>query len=111
MWLECMLIVGHRIVLCLLFFFFFKQKTAYEMRISDWSSECALPICSTCLADANGGRSAAAAAIPGRGKISRRMVDRPQPPLWLGRPGGRARQDRARHSRPSCRRLDDPSVA
>src|SRR3546814_7255916 len=24
---------------------FFKQKTAYEMRISDWSSECALPIC------------------------------------------------------------------
>src|SRR3546814_2110424 len=30
------------IVCC--FFFFFKQKTAYEMRISDWSSECALPI-------------------------------------------------------------------
>src|SRR3546814_5935122 len=25
-------------------FFFFKQKTAYELRISDWSSECALPI-------------------------------------------------------------------
>src|SRR3546814_10716551 len=24
--------------------FFFKQKTAYEMRISDWSSGCALPI-------------------------------------------------------------------
>src|SRR3546814_10292299 len=24
--------------------FFFKQKTAYEMRISDWSSTCALPI-------------------------------------------------------------------
>src|SRR3546814_3955300 len=29
------------------FFFFFKQKTAYEMRISDWSSECALPIYGT----------------------------------------------------------------
>src|SRR3546814_7107848 len=28
----------------MLFFFFFKQKTAYEMRISDWSSACALPI-------------------------------------------------------------------
>src|SRR3546814_7147091 len=28
----------------LFFFFFFKQKTAYEMRISDWSSTCALPI-------------------------------------------------------------------
>src|SRR3546814_15217743 len=29
----------------ILFFFFFKQKTAYEMRISDWSQTCALPIC------------------------------------------------------------------
>src|SRR3546814_4726419 len=28
----------------MLLFFFFKQKTAYEMRISDWSSACALPI-------------------------------------------------------------------
>src|SRR3546814_450082 len=26
-------------------FFFFKQKTAYEMRISDWIQTCALPIC------------------------------------------------------------------
>src|SRR3546814_4909021 len=25
--------------LCYIFFFFFKQKTAYEMRISDWSSD------------------------------------------------------------------------
>src|SRR3546814_5128120 len=24
---------------CVIFFFFFKQKTAYEMRISDWSSD------------------------------------------------------------------------
>src|SRR3546814_9986233 len=24
---------------CCIFFFFFKQKTAYEMRISDWSSD------------------------------------------------------------------------
>src|SRR3546814_4359108 len=24
---------------CFVFFFFFKQKTAYEMRISDWSSD------------------------------------------------------------------------
>src|SRR3546814_6102040 len=29
-----------------LFFFFFKQKTAYEMRISDWSSD----VCSSDLA-------------------------------------------------------------
>src|SRR3546814_18804610 len=26
-------------MLCILFVFFFKQKTAYEMRISDWSSD------------------------------------------------------------------------
>src|SRR3546814_4110183 len=29
----------------MILFFFFKQKTAYEMRISDWSSDVALPIC------------------------------------------------------------------
>src|SRR3546814_9908883 len=27
------------VILCFLIFFFFKQKTAYEMRISDWSSD------------------------------------------------------------------------
>src|SRR3546814_4199734 len=26
-------------VMCVIVFFFFKQKTAYEMRISDWSSD------------------------------------------------------------------------
>src|SRR3546814_4266237 len=31
--------------MCSSVFVFFKQKTAYEMRISDWSSTCALPIC------------------------------------------------------------------
>src|SRR3546814_17601098 len=30
----------------MLFFFFFKQKTAYEMRISDWIQTCALPVAS-----------------------------------------------------------------
>src|SRR3546814_5605242 len=35
------------VCLCvMLFFFFFKQKTAYEMRISDWSSD----VCSSDLA-------------------------------------------------------------
>src|SRR3546814_1744421 len=33
-------------VWCFYFFFFFKQKTAYEMRISDWSSD----VCSSDLA-------------------------------------------------------------
>src|SRR3546814_8967551 len=34
----------------LLFFFFFKQKTAYEMRISDWSSD----VCSSDLVGRDG---------------------------------------------------------
>src|SRR3546814_5793841 len=33
-------------LLCVMMFFFFKQKTAYEMRISDWSSD----VCSSDLA-------------------------------------------------------------
>src|SRR3546814_8885793 len=33
-----------------MFFFFFKQKTAYEMRISDWSSD----VCSSDLAQRSG---------------------------------------------------------
>src|SRR3546814_6866530 len=35
-------------------FFFFKQKTAYEMRISDWSSD----VCSSDLAGGSGRRGA-----------------------------------------------------
>src|SRR3546814_1012229 len=34
------------LVTCVVVFFFFKQKTAYEMRISDWSSD----VCSSDLA-------------------------------------------------------------
>src|SRR3546814_10245213 len=37
---------------CSGFFFFFKQKTAYEMRISDWSSD----VCSSDLAPRRRGR-------------------------------------------------------
>src|SRR3546814_2315695 len=35
------------IILCFYFFFFFKKKTAYEMRISDWSSD----VCSSDLGE------------------------------------------------------------
>src|SRR3546814_9663635 len=34
-----LLFVGHLLLSRVFFFFFFKQKTAYEMRISDWSSD------------------------------------------------------------------------
>src|SRR3546814_8605702 len=36
-------------IVCVLFFCFFKQKTAYEMRISDWSSD----VCSSDLGTTN----------------------------------------------------------
>src|SRR3546814_6728118 len=39
--------------MCLFVFFFFKQKTAYEMRISDWSSD----VCSSDLAIIDGGHA------------------------------------------------------
>src|SRR3546814_1573044 len=45
-------------VLTSCFIFFFKQKTAYEMRISDWSSD----VCSSDLCDP-AGRAAAEAAV------------------------------------------------
>src|SRR3546814_6653416 len=38
----------------LICFFFFKQKTAYELRISDWSSD----VCSSDLAQHRGGQGA-----------------------------------------------------
>src|SRR3546814_14533275 len=41
----------------LLLFFFFKQKTAYEMRISDWSSD-------VCSSDLRGVRQLPCSAIP-----------------------------------------------
>src|SRR3546814_1560544 len=46
------------LLVCLAVLFFFKQKTAYEMRISDWSSD----VCSSDLTGRNrlrGGRMAA----------------------------------------------------
>src|SRR3546814_15285183 len=45
--LQCAVMIGH---------FFFKQKTAYEVRISDWSSD----VCSSDLGMRRAGRLAAA---------------------------------------------------
>src|SRR3546814_7183241 len=50
--------------MCSLIFFFFKQKTAYEMRISDWSSD----VCSSDLRDPaqdQPGRPAGHLVVPG----------------------------------------------
>src|SRR3546814_4671607 len=67
----------------LLFFFFFKQKTAYEMRISDWSSD----VCSSDLiitdqgtpdyGDHNGPYGPMYKAMHTNGKA---LVSKPSPP-------------------------------
>src|SRR3546814_12748776 len=53
-------------MLCILvsLFFFFKQKTAYEMRISDWSSD-------VCSSDLIAGATAGIAAAEGAGGIAK----------------------------------------
>src|SRR3546814_4634792 len=106
-------------VIILWLFFFFKQKTAYEMRISDWSSD----VCSSDLtpastirktvmtwpqrilvADMEGsfrvtGRGRACG--PARGRARRRRGRRPPPD---GRAAVRGRWPRAREiGRASCR--------
>src|SRR3546814_5359787 len=54
----CMLVL----YLCLLIFFlfFFKQKTAYEMRISDWSSD----VCSSDLTSSRCAASTVSSTVP-----------------------------------------------
>src|SRR3546814_5607955 len=44
----CLVFDDHFHLMCFFSFFFFKQKTAYEMRISDWSSD----VCSSDLLSA-----------------------------------------------------------
>src|SRR3546814_3668234 len=51
-----MLAVVSGVVVCVCVILLFKQKTAYEMRISDWSSD-------VCSSDLTGGPSAARADI------------------------------------------------
>src|SRR3546814_3727420 len=50
-------------VVCFCLFFFFKQKTAYEMRISDWSSDvCSSDLLERLLVEGRHGPVAPAAA-------------------------------------------------
>src|SRR3546814_1630600 len=72
--------------MCYVFFFFFKQKTAFAMRISDWSSDvCSsdLKLIGTCL------RKAQCHADLGIGQ-SLHPMHLESPPLALGQFGKRA---------------------
>src|SRR3546814_13875227 len=68
-------------------FFFFKQKTAYEMRISDWSSD-------VCSSDLHG--SGRHRISPGRCGQSSAGAQRtaPDPQLGLGQPVDRSEERR-----------------
>src|SRR3546814_3269933 len=62
-------------VLEVCYFFFFKQKTAYEMRISDWSSD----VCSSDLVSGNSGRSARSSSqVNSDGVGKRRLAAMPR---------------------------------
>src|SRR3546814_4051489 len=75
--MRCMLLLGwDRWVI----FFFFKQKTAYELRISDWSSD-------VCSSDPWTGRRAIADRYRAAPRSSRRRC---------GRDGGWARSEERR---------------
>src|SRR3546814_8820042 len=74
-------------------FFFFKQKTAYEMRISDWSSD----VCSSDLGGdhaAARGQRAAASGARGTRDGGGRGDRRPGQPGGRGRPVGPGRRER-----------------
>src|SRR3546814_5658952 len=85
-------------------FFFFKQKTAYEMRISDWSSD----VCSSDLAV--GAAEHGAERLPDRGKREpRRERDHAERRIAFAQPIPLARHRRPRAfeqfqiGRASCR--------
>src|SRR3546814_9794134 len=63
------------------FFFFFKQKTAYEMRISDWSSD----VCSSDLSrteEAGRYRTGAKSRYPSSHRTDRRGARAARPRRW-----------------------------
>src|SRR3546814_7014038 len=74
------------------FFFFFKQKTAYEMRISDWSSD----VCSSDLPDHLGARDALLVQnVERRGKAGPVLRSARMP--ILGQVGEHRKQHEAAH--------------
>src|SRR3546814_10211649 len=70
---------------CALFFFFFKQKTAYEMRISDWSSD----VCSSDLSGAAVAGGVGLVVVRSGVQDRRRPIGIEQRILALGERGGR----------------------
>src|SRR3546814_15850858 len=89
-----MLCRAHRLaigIVLIYFFFFFKQKTAYEMRISDWSSD----VCSSDLGHAGGLHRPAPPALACANVHIRLVPAMSNPALRVaGRPLGRSEERR-----------------
>src|SRR3546814_13844790 len=116
-------------MVCIFLFFFFKQKTAYEMRISDWSSD----VCSSDLSSRTNDRCATVGAsmrrpVSLRGK--RLMADKksdvvlpewtpqdaynshlPRPPRPPGAHRPQPRRPARAHRRPRLRRCRCATLA
>src|SRR3546814_9398745 len=98
-------------VLCLLFVFFFKQKTAYEMRISDVSSD----VCSSDLHAVGGAQllhlphralALMVRLVAGLGDHAvKRTTTGGQPSLGLVEPGRHRRKDKVRTVNAGMERL------
>src|SRR3546814_16607381 len=96
-------------LILLLVFFFFKQKTAYEMRISDWSSDvCSSDLLHHALAQGfHPSRTRARRDLSGAQEAVRRSGE------TSARRGGTARQRRVRrrHFYPLCAQGEGRSTA
>src|SRR3546814_1862137 len=91
----CVLVLG--LSFSLVFFFFFKQKTAYEMRISDWSSD----VCSSDLQPAT--HLVEDALLHNR--PDRIPIDREFPQMRHRHHRGKGRMSRRRKARVGHRRM------
>src|SRR3546814_1541842 len=103
--------VVYRLVLCLVFglcilFFFFKQKTAYEMRISDWSSD-------VCSSDLTRDEHADTPAITGIGfaeDIEQVALLEPDRDQHIERKARREQQMPHRHRRRRPKGEEEPGI-
>src|SRR3546814_2388089 len=84
------------------FVFFFKQKTAYEMRISDWSSDVCSSDLHLDLLLGTGPLAPAARPASGARRPPRHLADRASQPRQRAgrRPSRRPRRPDARRNRP-----------
>src|SRR3546814_8666808 len=88
-------------------FFFFKQKTAYEMRISDWSSD----VCSSDLPDTGDFRLLSRKAVHALQQLNERNRYMKGLFAWIGLPTAIIEYDRMPRARSEERRVGKECVS